>query len=156
MTDVSLIQARDDGHLAETAAPGEAKERLLQLAKGKVNPAVNGKDRASSHRFVRFSSQHRGPRAPQLCLTLPQPCSEQECCGYEAGRVWCLDLAVRVTKTWCVLFHGCKQQSGERGFVDAAPQATSLIRREGSRLIAWFLASFLKCADVRTPQLWVL
>lgn len=64
MTDVSLIQARDDGHLAETAAPGEAKERLLQLAKGKVNPAVNGKDRASSHRFVRFSSQHRGPRAP--------------------------------------------------------------------------------------------
>lgn len=138
MTDISLIQARDDGHLGERQQLLEKqKKRFIQLLTGRTKQALTDLwSLAPKHSRILRSCNTWEPRAPQPGLILPQPSTEQECCVFEAGRVWCLDLTGRVTKTSCVSLHGCKWQSGED--LLAAPQATSLRHKEDSWLIVRF------------------
>lgn len=115
MTDISLIQARDDGHL------GERQQLLEKQRKGLSSCWQEGPRKLSQdlwglapkHSRTLASCSAWEPRAPQLGLILHQPCSEQECCVYLAGRVQCIDLTGRARRTWWVLLHGCKQQSGD-------------------------------------------
>lgn len=88
MTNISLIQARDDGHL-------EDRQQLLEKQrKGLSNCWQEGPRKLSQdlwglapkHSRTLASCSAWEPRAPQLGLILPQPCSEQECFVNEAGR----------------------------------------------------------------------
>lgn len=86
-------------------------------SKGKAYPAIDRKDWTSSHRFVKFSSQTLQNSGMLQCLRARSTTAwlNSAPAKLRAGMLWLWgrDLTGRVTETWCVPIHGCKQQSGE-------------------------------------------